>query len=142
MYWAMCEGYPNPSTRVGEKYERVLEPTMTMYPATNSHVRQFRTERPSAWMDVRRGVSCVRLWTLSDSRREMAISRSRGDRRLVFAGKSGRMKNETIDQPTVAAPSTMNNHRQPSIPCAPFRSPVIAPAMMPPKAPESTAAEM
>lgn len=35
-----------------------------------------------------------------------------------------------------------NNHRQPSIPCAPFRSPVIAPAMMPPKAPESTAAEM
>ena len=98
--------------------------------------------------------------TLSASNREMASSRSLSDNRLVLAGKSGRMKAAMMAQPIVAAPSTIwiiisisksmikpqarrtNSHLQPLSPCAPSRPPVMPPAMIPPNAPDKTAAEI
>ena len=111
----------------------------------------------------------------------IARCRSLSERRLVFDGKSGSMKNAMMAHPQVAAPSTIcqkklvphfcdelapglltKSHSQPVRPWTPSRLlskaisdcgrakgsskseayPVMAPAMMPPKAPDNTAAEM
>lgn len=40
------------------------------------------------------------------------------------------------DAPIVEIPSTRNNHLHPAIPCAPSMRAVMAPATMPPKAPD------
>lgn len=91
----------------------------------------------------------------------MASSFSLGVNFFVLEGKSGKMNPAQIAHPMVAAPSMIydypsiivrvrelegfkrtNNHRQPLMPYLPSILPVMAPARIPPKAPDRTAAEM
>lgn len=79
---------------------------------------------------------------LSPDSLAVAKARSRALNFVVVAGKSSRIQIEITAKPLVAAPSTMNSHLQPARPHTLSRPDVIVPAIIPPKAPDSTAALM
>lgn len=89
-----------------------------MYPMTNIQVRQSFTESTVARQGDSRSLSWIMAVT-SFANRATAILRCRSEKPLDVAGKSGRTKAAIKATPIVAAPSTINSHRQPLIPCVP-----------------------
>lgn len=145
----------------GTMWHYILHMERTMYPAVSSQVLQFVKATRMAWAAVRWRLSSVLISTSSLLRRFTASSRSSSERYRVVVGKLGRTKVAMMAQLMVATPSTIcarcqllhvfrggkalcpltKSQRQPAMPWAPSRLPVMAPDTMPPNAPESTAAE-
>lgn len=144
---AMVPLYPKEAIKVGTKYVMVPAAVLQVWPKAKSQVLQSLAARTILRRCPTACSSAVSM-LLSSARRATAYALSSGVSHAVVPGKSGRMKTEMREKPTVTTPSTgiqsqpeldcmcpiltlrslRKSHFQAGRPCAPFIPDKMAPA--------------